>query len=162
MMIQYRSRIWWWKISRITILRLYTLHWPMVMIWPKSQKFKIGYDGILSIGNFILMIKNQIPILIFDAATQWLTSNQKMCSLFPWQHRISYLLEHIFKKMGSTEIVVSSVRLSVCPSVRAPYFHGNTEFLIYYYYYYWFIKTPNRSFSCSSCSYQSALEYTFI
>jgi hypothetical protein len=28
------------------------------------------------------------------------------------------LLEHIFKKMGSTEIVVSSVRLSVRPSVR--------------------------------------------
>jgi hypothetical protein len=27
-------------------------------------------------------------------------------------------LEHIFKKMGSTEIVMSSVRLSVCPSVR--------------------------------------------
>jgi hypothetical protein len=27
-------------------------------------------------------------------------------------------LEHIFKKMGSTEIVVSSVRLSVRPSVR--------------------------------------------
>jgi hypothetical protein len=28
------------------------------------------------------------------------------------------LLEHIFKKMGSTEIVVSSVRPSVRPSVR--------------------------------------------
>jgi hypothetical protein len=26
--------------------------------------------------------------------------------------------EHILKKMGSTEIVMSSVRLSVCPSVR--------------------------------------------
>jgi hypothetical protein len=32
----------------------------MVMIWPKSQKFKIGQDDILSIGNFILMIKNHI------------------------------------------------------------------------------------------------------
>jgi hypothetical protein len=30
----------------------------MAMIRPKSQKFKIGHDGILSIGNFILMIKN--------------------------------------------------------------------------------------------------------
>jgi hypothetical protein len=30
---------------------------------------------------------------------------------------VSFLLEHIFKKMGSTEIVMSSVRLSVCPSV---------------------------------------------
>jgi hypothetical protein len=32
----------------------------MAMIRPKSQKFKIGYDGILSIGNFILMIKKII------------------------------------------------------------------------------------------------------
>jgi hypothetical protein len=32
----------------------------MAMIRPKSQKFKIGYDGFLSIGNFILMIKNHI------------------------------------------------------------------------------------------------------
>jgi hypothetical protein len=30
------------------------------MIRPKSQNFKIGHDGILSIGNFILMIKNHI------------------------------------------------------------------------------------------------------
>jgi hypothetical protein len=30
------------------------------MIRPKSQNFKIGHDGILSIENFILMIKNQI------------------------------------------------------------------------------------------------------
>jgi hypothetical protein len=30
------------------------------MIRPKSQKFKIGYDGILSNGNFILMIKNHV------------------------------------------------------------------------------------------------------
>jgi hypothetical protein len=29
-----------------------------------------------------------------------------------------WLLEHIFKKIGSTEIVVSSVRPSVCPSIR--------------------------------------------
>jgi hypothetical protein len=32
----------------------------MAMIQPKSQKFKTGHDGILSIGNFILMIKNHI------------------------------------------------------------------------------------------------------
>jgi hypothetical protein len=30
------------------------------MIRPKFQNFKIGHDGILSIGNFILMIKNNI------------------------------------------------------------------------------------------------------
>jgi hypothetical protein len=34
--------------------------WPTAMIRPKSQNFKIGHDGILSIGNFILMIKNNI------------------------------------------------------------------------------------------------------
>jgi hypothetical protein len=27
------------------------------MIRPKSQNYKIGHDGILSIGNFILVIK---------------------------------------------------------------------------------------------------------
>jgi hypothetical protein len=46
----------------------------------------------------------------------------KMYPQFPLQHGIFHLLEHIFKKMGSTEIVVSSVRpsvrLSVCLSVR--------------------------------------------
>jgi hypothetical protein len=31
---------------------------------------------------------------------------------------LKIFLEHIFKKMGSTEIVMSSVRLSVRPSVR--------------------------------------------
>jgi hypothetical protein len=31
---------------------------------------------------------------------------------------VPLFLEHIFKKMGSTEIVVSSVRPSVCLSVR--------------------------------------------
>jgi hypothetical protein len=56
------------KNSRITILRLNALHGPMAMNRPKSQKFKIGHDGILSIGNFILMIfscpvTDQQPIL---------------------------------------------------------------------------------------------------
>jgi hypothetical protein len=41
-----------------------SLFWPTAMIRPKSQNFKIGHDGILSIGNFILMIKNHI--LIFN------------------------------------------------------------------------------------------------
>jgi hypothetical protein len=49
------------KNSRFTILRQF---WPTAMIQPKSQNFKIGHDGILSIGNFILVIKNQI--LIFN------------------------------------------------------------------------------------------------
>jgi hypothetical protein len=45
------------KLSRFTILSLF---WPTAMIRPKSQNFKIGHYGILSIGNFILMIKNHI------------------------------------------------------------------------------------------------------
>jgi hypothetical protein len=39
-----------------------SLFWPTAMIRPKSQNFKIGHDGSLSIGNFILMIKNHILI----------------------------------------------------------------------------------------------------
>jgi hypothetical protein len=45
------------KNSRFKILSLF---WPTAMIRPKSQNSKIGHDGILSIGNFILMIKNHI------------------------------------------------------------------------------------------------------
>jgi hypothetical protein len=37
-----------------------SLFWPTAMIRPKSQNSKIGHDGILSTGNFILMIKNHI------------------------------------------------------------------------------------------------------
>jgi hypothetical protein len=37
-----------------------SLFWPTAMIWPKSQNYKIGHDCILSIGNFILVIKNHI------------------------------------------------------------------------------------------------------
>jgi hypothetical protein len=37
-----------------------SLFWPTAMIRPKPQNYEIGHDGILSIGNFILMIKNQI------------------------------------------------------------------------------------------------------
>jgi hypothetical protein len=53
------------KNSRITILSLF---WPTAMIRPKSQNFKIGHDGILSIGNFIPMIKNNI--LLFQLPTE--------------------------------------------------------------------------------------------
>jgi hypothetical protein len=68
----FQCKAWWYSIvqkfhneakknSRITILSLF---WPTAMIQPKSQNFEIGHDGILSIGNFILMIKNHI--LIFN------------------------------------------------------------------------------------------------
>jgi hypothetical protein len=38
------------------------LHFPTAMIRPKSQNPNRGHDGILSIGNFILMVKNHIPL----------------------------------------------------------------------------------------------------
>jgi hypothetical protein len=53
------------KNSWIIILSLF---WPTAMIRPKSQNFKIGHDAILSIGNFILMIKNHI--LLFQLPQQ--------------------------------------------------------------------------------------------
>jgi hypothetical protein len=44
------------------------------MIRPKSQNFKIGHDGILSIENFILMIKNHI--LLFQLPGNWPTTKK--------------------------------------------------------------------------------------
>jgi hypothetical protein len=46
----------------------------MAMIRPKSQNFKIGHDDILSIGNFILMIKNHI--LLFQLPRNWPTTKK--------------------------------------------------------------------------------------
>jgi hypothetical protein len=51
-----------------------SLFWPTVMIRPKSQNFKTGHDGILSIGNFILMIKNNI--LLFQLPGNWPTTKK--------------------------------------------------------------------------------------
>jgi hypothetical protein len=77
----FQYRAWWYSIvqkfimmvknSRITILSLF---WPTAMIRPKSQNFKIGHDGILSIGNFILMIKNHI--LLFQLPGNWPTTKK--------------------------------------------------------------------------------------
>jgi hypothetical protein len=44
----------------------------------KSQKFKIGHDSILLIGNFILMIKNNI--FLFQLPDNWPTT--KKCALY--------------------------------------------------------------------------------
>jgi hypothetical protein len=44
------------------------------MIRPKSQNYKIGHDGILSIGIFILMIKNHI--LLFQLPGNWPTTKK--------------------------------------------------------------------------------------
>jgi hypothetical protein len=32
--------------------------WPMAIIWPKSRNSNIRHDGILSIGNYMLMANN--------------------------------------------------------------------------------------------------------
>jgi hypothetical protein len=42
------------------------LHWPTAMIRPKSQN--LGHDSILTIRNFLLMIKNHISLQIFDCS----------------------------------------------------------------------------------------------
>jgi hypothetical protein len=65
-----------------------------------SAKFVGGRTKISSFGqNSVLFSKTEVQ--------------KKM------QYRdLSQFLEHILKKMGSTEIVMSSVHPSVCPSVR--------------------------------------------
>jgi hypothetical protein len=50
------------------------LQWPMAIIRPKSQNIKKGHDGILSIGNIILIIKNQI--LLFQLPGNWPTTKK--------------------------------------------------------------------------------------
>jgi hypothetical protein len=50
------------------------LHCPTAIIRPKSQNSHLGYDGIPSVGNFILMIKNQTsenfwPLQIYDCSS---------------------------------------------------------------------------------------------
>jgi hypothetical protein len=74
----------------MTILRLNALHWPMAMIRPKSQKFKIGHDDILSIGNFILMIKNHI--LLFQLPTDQQPKNVLPISMAARNFLFIYLL----------------------------------------------------------------------
>jgi hypothetical protein len=45
-------------------------HWPTATIRPKSKNFGIGHDGILSIGNFILMNKTIFNFKYFTKAAQ--------------------------------------------------------------------------------------------
>jgi hypothetical protein len=63
--------------------------WPTAIIRPKSQNSNIKHDGILSIGNFMLMINNHFAKFQLPGN---LLNTKKMCSLFSWQHAISYLL----------------------------------------------------------------------
>jgi hypothetical protein len=67
------------KNSRFTILSLF---WPTAMIRPKSQNYKIGHDGILSIENSILVIKNHI--LLFQLVTDQQPKNVLPISVATW------------------------------------------------------------------------------
>jgi hypothetical protein len=62
--------------------------WPTAIIRPKSQNSNIRHDGILSVRNFMLMINSHVALFLLPGN---LFKKQKMCSLFPWQHAISYL-----------------------------------------------------------------------
>jgi hypothetical protein len=78
----FQYKAWWYfivqkfhnegkKNLRFTILSLF---WPTAMIRLKSQNYEIGHDGILSIGNFILVIKNHI--LLFQLPGNWPTTKK--------------------------------------------------------------------------------------
>jgi hypothetical protein len=58
-------------ITKVKKFKIHNLE-PTAMIRPKSQNYKTGYDGILSIGNFLLVIKNQI--LLFQLPGNWPTT----------------------------------------------------------------------------------------
>jgi hypothetical protein len=74
--------------------------WLTAKIRPKSQNSNTRHDGILSIGNLMLIINNHFPRLKLPGN---LLKTKKMCSLFSWQDAISYL----FLKMDveSTKII---------------------------------------------------------
>jgi hypothetical protein len=68
--------------------------WPTAIIRPKSQNSNIRHDGILSIGNFMLMINNHFARFQLPGK---LLKTKKMCSLFSWQHAIFFLFLSIFR-----------------------------------------------------------------
>jgi hypothetical protein len=53
--------------------------WDLAIIWPKSQNSNIRHNGILSIGNFMLMINNHFALFQLHS---YLSKIKKMCSLF--------------------------------------------------------------------------------
>jgi hypothetical protein len=85
--------------------------WPTAKIRPKSQNSNTRHDGILSIGNFMLMINNhfarfQLPGNLFKT--------KKMCSLFSWQHAISYLLKFDILRVLPIQISTKKGKLEFC------------------------------------------------
>jgi hypothetical protein len=77
------------------------LHWPTAIIRPKSLKFKIGHDGILPIGNFILMIKNHI--LLFQLPGNCPTT-KKCAPYFRGNTEFPIYYRHILCKYESFKI----------------------------------------------------------
>jgi hypothetical protein len=74
---------WWWESRFWDLVRF-----PTAIIRPKSRNSNVRHDGILSIGNFMLMMNNHFARFQLPGK---LLKTKKMCSLFPWQHGISYL-----------------------------------------------------------------------
>jgi hypothetical protein len=64
------------------------VQFPTAIIRSKSQNSNVRHDGIPSIGNFMLMINNHFARFQLPGK---LLKTKKMCSLFLWQHGISYL-----------------------------------------------------------------------
>jgi hypothetical protein len=69
---------------------------PRPGLWPKFQNSNIRHDGILSIRNFMLMMNNHFARFQLPGK---LLKTKKMCSLFSWQHAISYLFSLAFKSV---------------------------------------------------------------
>jgi hypothetical protein len=73
---------------------------PMAIVRLKCQKSNIRHDGVLSIGDFMLMINNHFARFQLPGVelVLYLLKTKKMCSLFPWQHGISYLFLLLFSR----------------------------------------------------------------
>jgi hypothetical protein len=68
----------------------------MAIIRPKSQNYKIGHDGILSIGNSILMIKNNI-LLFSCPVTDQQPKNVLPISVPTWNFPFIFLVRVLVK-----------------------------------------------------------------
>jgi hypothetical protein len=77
---------WWWKTREPQFSDL--VQWPTAIIRPKSRNLNIRHGGVLSIGNFMLMINNHFVRFQLPGN---LLKTKKMCYLFSWPHAISYL-----------------------------------------------------------------------
>jgi hypothetical protein len=113
--------------------------WLTAKIRPKSQNSNTRHDGILSIGNFMLMINNHFARF---QLTGNLFKTKKMCSLFSWQHAISYLFDFNFnhycvsttyQKFSSLAVQEDEIygHLNVeCPLLKKLFFSQKWSFLI--------------------------------